>query len=73
MTGLECLSNEPLMVTSSSDNNLKVWIFDQSDGGARLLHRRQGHAAPVSQIRFYDDTNLIRYRMYIIIICYMLR
>ena len=61
VTGLECLSNEPLMVTSSADNNLKVWIFDQSDGGARLLHRRQGHSAPVSHVRFYDDINMIRY------------
>ncbi|XP_067941794.1 WD repeat-containing protein 36-like isoform X2 [Watersipora subatra] len=61
VTGLECLAAQPLMVTSSADNNLKVWIFDQSDGGARLLHRRQGHSAPVSHLRFYDDTNMIRH------------
>lgn len=60
VTGLEFLSNEPLMVTSSADNNLKVWIFDQSDGSARLLHRRQGHSGPVTRVRFYDDTNIVR-------------
>lgn len=23
------------------------------------MHRRQGHSAPVSHVRFYDDTNLV--------------
>jgi U3 small nucleolar RNA-associated protein 21 len=35
--GMQSLQLEPLMVTSSADNSIKVWIFDMSDGSARLL------------------------------------
>ncbi|XP_023323395.1 WD repeat-containing protein 36 [Eurytemora carolleeae] len=51
--GLECLHGEPLMITSSGDNTLKMWIFDMPDSGARLLRYREGHAAPPSKVRFY--------------------
>lgn len=40
VAGLQCLSSEPLMVTNSQDNSLKMWIFDMPDGGARLLKIR---------------------------------
>lgn len=53
ITGLICLQNEPLMLTSSPDNTLKLWIFDKTDGGARLLRIREGHSAPPSFIRFH--------------------
>ena len=61
VSGLQCLSNEPLMVTSSSDNALKMWIFDLPDGGARLLHLREGHGASPSYVRFHggNGQNLI--------------
>lgn len=55
VTGLHCLPNEPLFVTSSPDNSLKMWIFDMPDGGARLLHIREGHSAPPSCIRFHGS------------------
>lgn len=42
VTGMVCLPNEPLVVTSSQDNTLKLWIFDMTDGGARLLRIREG-------------------------------
>lgn len=42
VTGMVCLSNEPLVITSSPDNTLKLWIFDMTDGGARLLRIREG-------------------------------
>lgn len=42
VTGLVCLPNEPLVLTSSPDNTLKLWIFDMPDGGARLLKIREG-------------------------------
>ena len=29
-----------------------MWIFDQSDGSARLLRSRCGHNAPPTRIRF---------------------
>lgn len=53
VTGLKCLASEPLMVTSSPDNTLKLWIFDMTDGGARLLRIREGHSATPSFIRFH--------------------
>ncbi|RZC37447.1 WD repeat-containing protein 36, partial [Asbolus verrucosus] len=53
VTGMVCLPNEPLILTSSPDNTLKLWIFDMTDGGARLLRIREGHSAPPSFIRFH--------------------
>nr|XP_022919949.1 WD repeat-containing protein 36 [Onthophagus taurus] len=53
VTGMNCLPNEPLMVTSSPDNTLKLWIFDLTDGGARLLRIREGHSATPSFIRYH--------------------
>ncbi|XP_026474515.1 WD repeat-containing protein 36 [Ctenocephalides felis] len=53
--GLQCLSGEPLLLTSSNDNTLKLWIFDMPDGGARLLRIREGHSAPPSFIRFHGS------------------
>ncbi|XP_013379758.1 WD repeat-containing protein 36 isoform X1 [Lingula anatina] len=55
VTGMKCLPSEPLMVTSSADNSLKVWIFDQPDGGGRLLRQRTGHSAPPSKVRFHGN------------------
>ena len=52
---MKCLPGEPLMVTSSADNSLKIWIFDQPDGGGRLLRERSGHAAPPSLVRFHGN------------------
>lgn len=40
IAGMQCLMSEPLMVTNSADNSLKLWIFDMPDGGARLLRIR---------------------------------
>lgn len=40
IAGMQCLTSEPLMVTNSEDNSLKMWIFDMPDGGARLLKKR---------------------------------
>lgn len=54
ITGLKSLPSEPLIVTSSRDNALKMWIFDQSDGGMRLLHLKEGHKAPPTRLRFHD-------------------
>ncbi|VEN56885.1 unnamed protein product [Callosobruchus maculatus] len=53
VTGMVCLPGEPLVVTSSPDNTLKLWIFDMTDGGARLLRIREGHSAPPTHVRFH--------------------
>ena len=50
---MESLPNEPLMVTSSPDNSLKVWIFDLPDGGGRMLRERTGHNAPPSVAQYH--------------------
>ncbi|XP_022111358.1 WD repeat-containing protein 36-like [Acanthaster planci] len=55
VAGMKFLSSEPVMVTNSSDNALKMWIFDQSDGSGRLLRFRAGHSAPPAKIRFYGQ------------------
>ncbi|KAJ8674862.1 hypothetical protein QAD02_010648 [Eretmocerus hayati] len=55
VSGLKCLPNEPLIVTSSPDNTMKLWIFDLADGAGRLLRIREGHADPPAIIRFYGD------------------
>lgn len=53
---LKFFPNEPLMLTTSPDNSVKMWIFDATDGGARLLRERGGHAAPPTFIRFYGSS-----------------
>ncbi|KAL7306527.1 hypothetical protein TKK_0001221 [Trichogramma kaykai] len=61
VTGMKFLANEPLLVSSSPDNSLKLWIFDAADGGGRLLRIREGHAEPPTSIRFYgeDGSNIL--------------
>ena len=37
-----------------------MWIFDQSDGSARILHERNGHSEPPVKVRFHgDDAKII--------------
>ncbi|PIK61910.1 putative WD repeat-containing protein 36 [Apostichopus japonicus] len=61
VTGMAFFRGEPILITNSPDNQLKVWVFDQSDGSGRLLRRRCGHSAPPSRILFYgnDGRNII--------------
>ncbi|XP_048477573.1 WD repeat-containing protein 36 [Plutella xylostella] len=56
VNGLQCLMSEPLMVTNSEDNSLKLWIFDMPDGGARLLRKREGHSRPPTLVHYCDPT-----------------
>ena len=57
--GLAFLPNEPLLVSASEDNVLKMWIFDQELPKARLLKRREGHSRPPSKVRFYGESDNI--------------
>lgn len=52
---LKFLPSEPLLVTTSTDNSLKMWIFDKLDGTPRLLRYREGHAAPPLCIRYHGS------------------
>ena len=53
VSGMHTFQFEPLMVTSSNDNSLIVWIFDMADGSARLLRQRHGHHLSPIKIRFH--------------------
>lgn len=55
VTGLKYIPNEPLLVSSSPDNSLKLWIFDVADGAGRLLRIREGHSDPPTIVRFYGN------------------
>ncbi|GIY91432.1 WD repeat-containing protein 36 [Caerostris extrusa] len=55
VSGMKFLPNEPLLITSSQDNSIKMWIFDLPDDGGRLLRLREGHNCPPTKIRFYDS------------------
>jgi U3 small nucleolar RNA-associated protein 21 len=55
---LKCLPSEPLLLTTSTDNSMKLWIFDKTDGGPRLLRMREGHSAPPISIRFHGSAGI---------------
>ncbi|OMO94083.1 hypothetical protein CCACVL1_06188 [Corchorus capsularis] len=52
---LHFFANEPVLMSSSVDNSIKMWIFDTSDGDPRLLRFRSGHSAPPHCIRYYAN------------------
>ncbi|XP_047321422.1 U3 small nucleolar RNA-associated protein 21 homolog [Impatiens glandulifera] len=52
---LHFFANEPVLMSSSADNSVKMWIFDTSDGDPRLLRFRSGHSAPPLCLRFYAN------------------
>lgn len=56
---LHFFANEPVLMSSAADNSIKMWIFDSSDGDARLLRFRSGHSAPPSCVRFYGSGRFI--------------
>lgn len=58
VTTLKCLPSEPLMITTSPDNSLKMWIFDMPDEGARLIRFREGHSAPPTCVRYHGQKGL---------------
>lgn len=55
IVSLHFFANEPVLMSSSTDNSIKMWIFDTSDGDPRLLRFRSGHSAPPVCIRFYAN------------------
>ena len=56
ITGCEFIHQEALLVTSSSDNRLKIWRFDELNDRGLLLHSREGHSLPPAKIRFYSES-----------------
>nr|TKR74873.1 hypothetical protein D5086_0000290670 [Populus alba] len=52
---LHFLANEPVLMSSSADNSIKMWVFDTTDVDPQLLRFRSGHSAPPLCIRFYAN------------------
>ncbi|XP_076926434.1 uncharacterized protein LOC143589601 [Bidens hawaiensis] len=52
---LHFFANEPVLMSTSADNSIKMWIFDTTDGDPRLLRFRSGHSAPPLCIKFYAN------------------
>lgn len=48
-------ASEPVLMSASADNSIKMWMFDTADGDPRLLRFRSGHSAPPLCIRFYSN------------------
>uniref|UniRef100_A0AA85JWW6 Small-subunit processome Utp21 domain-containing protein n=1 Tax=Trichobilharzia regenti TaxID=157069 RepID=A0AA85JWW6_TRIRE len=45
------------MVTSGSDNCIKVSYFDRPDGGPRTVYRRVGHSRPPNRVVFWPGSS----------------
>eukprot|EP01040_Poterioochromonas_malhamensis_P006235 gene6235-6710_t len=55
IASLQFLPAEPVFLTSGRDNALKLWIFDNPDGSARLLKYRQGLSRYPKRLRYFGD------------------
>ena len=55
ITALHFFPGEPRLMSAGADNALKQWVFDASDGSARLLRFRSGHAAPPTCLKYYGE------------------
>ncbi|KAI0559164.1 WD40-repeat containing protein [Gracilaria domingensis] len=56
------LPGEPLLITAGkTDNSVKVHIFDDENGQARILRWREGHYLPPTMVRFcgYDGFMMV--------------
>ncbi|KAJ3605510.1 hypothetical protein NHX12_027556 [Muraenolepis orangiensis] len=49
------LPGQQLLLTNGEDNAIKVWVFEQEGGVARLLRSREGHSAPPAFIRHHGN------------------
>ena len=62
ISSLEFISNEPVLVSvSEDDNSIKMWLFEKGQVHPRLLKERCGHAEAPHMIRFYgglDDPRM---------------
>ncbi|KAG0149368.1 hypothetical protein CROQUDRAFT_39845 [Cronartium quercuum f. sp. fusiforme G11] len=55
ISGVQFLPGQPVMVTASGDNSIKLWLFETPNGLPRLLSQRSGHQKPPQLIRYYGD------------------
>jgi len=49
------LPGQPVVVTASGDNSIKLWLFETPTGLPRLHSHRSGHQRPPHLIRYYGS------------------
>ena len=55
VVSLHFLANKPILMSSSEDNSLKQWLFnDTLDNLPSLLRFREGHSMPPTLVRHYE-------------------
>ncbi|EGG12481.1 uncharacterized protein MELLADRAFT_32760 [Melampsora larici-populina 98AG31] len=55
VSGVQFLPGQPIMLTASGDNSIKLWLFETPTGLPRLLSQRSGHQKPPQLIKYYGD------------------
>ncbi|MBW0470269.1 hypothetical protein O181_009984 [Austropuccinia psidii MF-1] len=55
VSNIHFLPGQPVMVTASGDNSIKLWLFETPTGLPRLLTQRAGHQQPPHLIRYYGS------------------
>ncbi|CAD6195675.1 unnamed protein product [Caenorhabditis auriculariae] len=56
---LHFVPGEPVMITTSTDNSMRTWIFDGADGMPRQLVILEGHSEPVTSLTFASKTQIL--------------
>eukprot|EP01035_Chromulina_nebulosa_P017969 gene17969-23600_t len=63
ISNVHFLYGEPILITNSIDNSLKVWIFDMPNSNLpRLLRSREGHQGPSLKLRYYGGITAVSMR-----------
>jgi len=52
LVNLQFLQGQPILLTTSKDNSLKLFIFEES--GPRLLKSRSGHSSPPTRLHMHS-------------------
>ncbi|CAI5447747.1 unnamed protein product [Caenorhabditis angaria] len=56
---LHFIPGEPILISASTDNSLRTWIFDGADGMPRELVQLEGHAKPVTSVQFANKHHIL--------------
>lgn len=59
VTQLYFVTGEPIMISTSADNSMRVWVLDAADGMPRQLNILEGHAAAASAVEFCTKTEVV--------------
>uniref|UniRef100_A0A1I7UA09 WD_REPEATS_REGION domain-containing protein n=1 Tax=Caenorhabditis tropicalis TaxID=1561998 RepID=A0A1I7UA09_9PELO len=56
---LHFIPGEPIMLSASLDNSIRLWIFDGADGMPRELIRLEGHSKPCVSVKFVGKNEVL--------------